>query len=201
LIFSTTSSGSISLTDRCLLTNAGNLVPLSDNAYSFGATGARWSAIWAANATIQTSDERTKKDIQDSPLGLEFINDLRPVAYRFKVGSNKVVRQVYRDADGNEVDSNASGAIPAEIITEEVTGQRVHYGLLAQEVKAALPEGTDFGGWVLTDKNNPDSEQGLRYEEFISPLIKAVKELSDQNETLANVVNDLTERLEALESK
>ena len=61
-------------------------------------------------------------------------------------------------------------------------------------MKAALPEGTDFGGWILTDKNDPDSEQGLRYEEFISPLIKAVKELSEKNETLEA-------RILALESK
>ena len=37
-----------------------------------------------ANGTINTSDERLKKDIQDSDLGLDFINKLRPVSYKFK---------------------------------------------------------------------------------------------------------------------
>jgi hypothetical protein len=50
--------------------------------------------------------------------------------------------------------------------------------LLSQEVKAALPDGVDFGGWVLTDKENPDSQHALRYDQFIAPLIKAVQELS-----------------------
>jgi hypothetical protein len=60
------------------------------------------------------------------------------------------------------------------------TGQRTHYGLLAQEVKAALDrEGVDdFAGWVLGDKTDPGSTQGLRYDQFIAPLIKAVQELS-----------------------
>jgi hypothetical protein len=36
----------------------------------------------------------------------------------------------------------------------------------------------DFAGWVQIDRANEDSDQALRYEEFISPLIKAVQELS-----------------------
>jgi len=177
-IFSTTTSGSLSIVDRIIIENNGNLLPLADNSYSFGGTGLRWSAIWAANGVIQTSDERTKTDIETSQLGLAFINDLEPVSYKFAVGGNKVIRQVYRDAEGNEVAQDAEGATPSEILTEEVEGQRTHYGLLAQQVKSVLPEGADFGGWILTDKDDPESQQGLRYEEFISPMIKAIQELS-----------------------
>jgi hypothetical protein len=165
---------------------SGAVAPNVDNATTLGKSGARWSAVWAANGMIQTSDQREKTEIADSSLGLDFINSLRPVSYKFKVGGNVVT----------ETDENG---LPTKI--EPIAGQRVHYGLLAQEVKAALPEGTDFGGWVLTDKNDPNSEQGLRYEEFIAPLIKSVKELSDQNETLAGIINNLTERIETLESK
>jgi hypothetical protein len=182
-IFSTTNNSGTNA-DRFTIDQTGNVYPVTDNAYTLGASGARWSSVWAANATIQTSDERTKKDVADSPLGLDFIEALRPVSYRFKVGGNKVIRQVYRDAESNEVDANSEGANPAEIITEEVAGERVHFGLLAQQVKEVLPAGVDFGGWILTDKNDPNSEQGLRYEEFISPLIKAVQELSEQNKSL-----------------
>jgi len=57
---------------------------------------------------------------------------------------------------------------------------RWHYGLIAQEVKTSIDKTkiADFGGWVLDDVNNLNSSQGLRYEEFIAPLIKAVQELS-----------------------
>ena len=37
-----------------------------------------------ANGTINTSDRRLKENIDDSDLGLEFVNKLRPVSYKFK---------------------------------------------------------------------------------------------------------------------
>jgi hypothetical protein len=176
--FSTVADGSTTLTDRIRIHSNGALIPITDNSYALGASGARWSAVWAANGAIQTSDERTKTSIETSQLGLDFINDLQPVSYKFSVGGNKVIRQVYRDAEGNEVSQDTEGAIPSEILTEEIEGQRTHYGLLAQQVKAAIPEGVDFGGWILTDKDDPESQQGLRYDQFIAPLIKAVQELT-----------------------
>lgn len=62
----------------------------------------------------------------------------------------------------------------------KIDGDRTHYGLIAQEVKQAVDEAgvSDFGGWVISDVNDPDGQQALRYEEFVSPLIKAVQELS-----------------------
>ena len=173
---------------------SGMIYPTVDNASTCGKSGNRWSAIWSANGTIQTSDIREKEDIKPTELGIDFIKSLNPVSYKWKSGGNKVVKVVYRDSNGNEVDATSQDATPAEIITEQISGTRTHYGLLAQEVKAALPEGVDFGGWVLTDKENPDSQQALRYDQFIAPLIKAVQELSQENALLK-------QRIEALESK
>lgn len=184
-VFSTTPSGSTTDVERISVNSDGSLTPVTDNVYSCGASGFRWSAIWAANGTIQTSDERTKTDISDASLGLDFVNSLRPVSYKFKVGGQKVVRQVYRDANGNECSHDADDARPAEIISEPVAGTRTHWGLIAQEVKAACDAaGVDFGGWILTDKNNPESQQALRYDQFVAPLIKAVQELSKRIEKL-----------------
>lgn len=61
-----------------------------------------------------------------------------------------------------------------------IGGDRTHYGLIAQQVQEVLQESgvEDFGGWVISDLNSPEAQQALRYEEFISPLIKAVQELS-----------------------
>jgi len=65
-------------------------------------------------------------------------------------------------------------------VPQAIPGARRHYGLIAQEVRAALTAAgvDDFGGWVLTNKDDPSSEQALRYEQFMAPLIKAVQELS-----------------------
>jgi hypothetical protein len=42
--------------------------------------------VYAANGTINTSDERLKRDIKDTSLGIEFIDRLRPVEYFFREG-------------------------------------------------------------------------------------------------------------------
>jgi hypothetical protein len=165
--FFTTPSASVTPVIRALVLETGNFVPETDNAYSVGQSGQRWSAIWAANGTIQTSDARTKTDITDAALGLDFINALRPVSYKFTVGGTRVIGQEYEND------------IPGKVLIEDVPGQRTHWGLIAQEVKAVCDaSGVDFGGWLLTDKDNPDSQQALRYDQFIAPLIKAVQELS-----------------------
>ena len=178
-VISTTPAGTVNPVDRLSLLDSGHLAPLADNAYSNGINGNRWSAIWAANGTIQTSDAREKTNIADSALGLNFINALRPVSYKWIEGSKEVIRQVFRDAQGNECEATADGAVPSEIITKSLAGQRTHWGLLAQEVKEVCNEaGVDFGGWVLANKDDQDSQQSLRYDQFIAPLIKAVQELS-----------------------
>lgn len=155
----------------------GNLYPNTDDAVNCGASGKRWAAVWAANGTIQTSDPRTKTDIEDSALGLDFINKLRPVSYKFKVGGNRVVEEkIIKEAEYDE-NGNLIRARVTEKVIEPVPGKRTHYGLLTDNVKEALGD-KDFGGYVKVDPNNPDSEEALRYDQFISPLIKAVQELS-----------------------
>ena len=48
-----------------------------------------------------------------------------------------------------------------------------------------------FGAWHLADKDDPNSKQSLKYHEFISPLIKAVQELSEKVSVLEKKVTDL----------
>ena len=71
-----------------------------------------------------------------------------------------------------------------------MSDDKTHYGLIAQEVSQSLAEFDvhNFGGYD-TDGNY----LSLRYSEFISPLIKAVQEQS-------NIINKLQTRIETLES-
>ena len=73
--------GTASPTDR--LTIAGNAVPTLDNAFTCGKSGQRWSAVWAANGTIQTSDVRMKENIQPLQYGLNEVMKLNPVSYNW----------------------------------------------------------------------------------------------------------------------
>lgn len=165
---------------RLELDVTGNFGPLADNAYTCGESGFRFSAFWGANGTIQTSDIRTKTDVADCILGLDFINYLEPISYKFIVGGNDVT--------------------PGETETDEpiITprpGVRTHWGFSAQHVKQiANIFGIDFGAHVLADIADPDSQQGLRMDQFIAPIVKAIQEISiKQDEILA--------RLEALENE
>jgi hypothetical protein len=149
-----------------------------DNTYTMGASGARWSAIWAANGTIQTSDARQKKDITNSNLGLDFINKLRPVSYKWIVGGNSV--ETCESDNENEV-------VKRTITANE--GKRNHYGLIAQEVKEVLGD-IDFGGYVYDEETDT---MALRYDQFISPMIKAIQELTqkvnEQQQTINSLIN------------
>jgi Chaperone of endosialidase len=147
-----------------------NWFPVANNYVSIGqpidaglgvTTNKFWKTIYSNTGTINTSDLRLKTDIQDSTLGLDFINSLRPVSYKFIEGG----RDQYGDI---------------------IPGSRTHWGLIAQEVKSVIDTTgvEDFAGWVLLDKSDSNSEQALRYEEFIAPLIKAVQELTARVEAL-----------------
>jgi len=138
-------------------TVAATFRPATDNAMTLGGSGARWSAVWSATGTIQTSDVRQKIDIEPSDLGLDFILDLIPVKYRW-------------------IEGGIENGRPRP-------GRRTHYGLLAQDVEAALG-GRDFAGHILSDPSDHDSEQGLRYDAFIAPLIRAVQQLAARVEQL-----------------
>ena len=73
--------------DRVLLgIGAAGIKPAADNAVSCGASGERWTVVYAVSGTINTSDAREKRDIEDAELGLAFVQKLRPRRYRWRVG-------------------------------------------------------------------------------------------------------------------
>jgi len=86
LIFYTTASSTN--TERMRITSAG-LIPGQDNVYTVGNTTNRWSAVWSANGTIQTSDIRLKKNIEPLSYGLKEVMKLQPVSYDWKDNSGQ----------------------------------------------------------------------------------------------------------------
>jgi len=115
--------------------------------------------------TVQNrSDERDKADIVDTDLGLDFINLLRPVCWKWDFRSD------YLNID------KRTGIVPL-VGTRKRT--RPHYGLVGQEVKSVLDSiGKDFGGYQDHSIDGGKDVLSLGYDEFICPLIKAVQELS-----------------------
>jgi len=184
----------------------GDWAPLSDSTESLGISTRRWRDVWSIDTSINSSDFRFKKDIANSNLGLSFIKKLNPISYKWKNSKAEMVLEESVEqretVPGVKEDVvvmlpkisgyNAKGEEIIETISSE--GVRTHYGFIAQDVKAALDSegvGDNFAGWVLDDKDDPESKQNLRYSEFISPLTKAVQELSDMVESLQQEVNTL----------
>lgn len=164
--------------------NADNAYDLGQDNTPFGSTSAtttadkRWKRLYSNNTSISISDIRLKKDIEDASLGLDFIEALRPVSYKFIVGSN----EVEKDQNGNPIiiGTDEKGGEIHKL--KPIPGVRRHWGFIAQEVKQVIDQSgvEDFAGWSMSNINDPDSKQSLSYEQFISPLVKAVQELSQK---------------------
>ena len=125
---------------------------------------------FVSNATwTRSSDERIKKDITtNTDCGLAFINDLRTVTYKFKAPSELASSMTEYDADNNTASYD-----------------KKMYGFIAQEVKVAMDTHsiTDFAGWNQLEDGG-DNMQGISYEMFVMPLVKAIQELSTKNDAL-----------------
>ncbi len=148
-----------------------NIIPCNgtgdnrDNQIDLGASSIRFDDIYATNGTIQTSDQQEKNTITDSDLGIDFIKRLTPKSYIFNGKT------------------------------------RTHYGLIAQDVETVLTDinkpTSGFAGFIKTDiseeQDGSEYKYGLRYTEFVAPLIQAVK---DQQAT----IDALTARITALEN-
>lgn len=118
------------------------------------------------------SDSRVKTNVKENIPGLDFIKLLRPVTYNYDVDKEN-------ELSGTNNDLTWDGKYDIEKISFS--------GFLAQEVDAAASEvGYDFSG---VDKSGP--MWGLRYSEFVVPLVKAVQELNTKNEELQKSVDEL----------
>jgi len=141
------------------------------------------SCLMVAQFTA-TSDCRSKKNIKDLPYGLNFINLLRPVSYKWKPQADKL------DKNGNLLEKGERSH----------THQRTMFGLLGQQVKETMNKlgmgYNDFNGFSdqeYENRNNPDWKKHytmedktiqLTYDDFIAPLIKSVQELSAEVDSL-----------------
>jgi len=134
------------------------------------------------------SDARIKNNIQENIPGLSFILALRPVTYHYNIDKQNALL-----GRNNSVDWEGKYAI------EKISFS----GFIAQEVEAAARQiGYDFSG---IDKNG--ILYGLRYAEFVVPIVKAVQELNAEVASLKSQVARLDsenliliQRIEKIES-
>ena len=148
------------------------------------------------------SDGRAKKNIRTDVPGLSFINSLQPVTYNIDLDVIDELLKIDNPesyyGDSIMVDPKIQEWVEMERKAREAKEKIVQTGFVAQDVEtAAKSVGYDFSG-VDVDESGIYS---LRYGEFVVPLVKAVQELSEQNDLLREQINELNKRIEALERK
>jgi uncharacterized protein YlxW (UPF0749 family) len=81
--------------------------------------------------------------------------------------------------------------------SEQLKAAELQSGFIAQEVEAAADAvGYDFHG--VDKPKNETSHYGLRYAEFVVPLVKAMQEQQELIETLADRVGEQQQLIEML---
>ena len=137
--------------------------------------------LYAGNATVQTSDRRIKENIEDCELGLSFINKLKPITYKKR--------------QPKDYDDSLKATLPWHRegkklrILDDVEKNKFRFGLIAQDVEAEL---LDMNIDINNDIVENDTDTGqyhLAYSKIITPLVKAVQELSQQVEDLKAKIN------------
>lgn len=127
------------------------------------------------------SDARIKNNIVQNVPGLEFVNLLRPVTYHYDVKKEEALLN-------KEINEEFEGKYDIEKIQ--------FTGFLAQEVEAAARQvNYDFSG-----VDNTGKIMGLRYSDFVAPLVKSVQELHTQNQELKNLVSEQQKQISELKN-
>jgi hypothetical protein len=72
-----------------IFANTGGVSPESDNSLPFGSSTARWTAVWAVNGTIQTSDPAQKTAIQPVPaIGATIVKSVGPITFGWAINTD-----------------------------------------------------------------------------------------------------------------
>jgi len=172
----------------------GNLATSTDNSRVRIGNSSNFSYEAFANWT-NISDGLYKRNVKENVAGLNFILKLRPVTYQFDVTElSKKFKEDNTDIEGKSMQ---------RAIHEKE--EMVWTGFIAQEVeKASLETGFNFSG--VDKPRNEYGVYGLRYAEFVVPLVKAVQEQQQQIEELKNtnteqqkIIDALLKRMEKIE--
>lgn len=165
-------------TDQASETTINNrFSPADDNSYALGATGSRWTEVFATNGVINTSDRRDKKNVTPLSYGLEEIMLLNPVTFEWN----------------------------DDIVREDQKGKR-KIGLIAQELQPIFPEVVKTQDLVkvsedpVTEEVQEAKRWGVYYSDLIPVLVKGIQEQQDVIEDQNSKIESLESRIERLEA-
>ena len=126
--------------------------------------------LYCADTSISSSDSRDKTDVTSFTIGLNWIEALRPVTYRWD-------RRTWYGTD-DEPYGTPDGSKKR---------QRLHIGFLAQEaleVEKANGYGNSNDDSLILNLTDDGMSYGMKYERLVPILVNAIKELSTRVKTL-----------------
>jgi len=141
------------------------LTPVTDDSYNLGSSARRWTAIYASNGTISTSDVRLKTAIKPLKYGLNEVLQLAPISFKWKE------------------EKEDSFIIPDN-------QKETKLGFIAQEVQKIIPEVIVSHEWKEYEENpgelvKEETERlGMRYSDLVPVAIKAIQEQQEMIDTL-----------------
>lgn len=132
--------------------NAYALRPAADGTQPLGDASHRWSAVYASNGTIQTSDRDQKTDIRA-------LNDAEIAVAR----DLKRLIRVFRMREAVEIKGDNA---------------RLHCGVIAQEVEEAFTRhglnGRDYGVLCIDTMMSGELRYGVRYDELLAFIVAVI---------------------------
>ena len=168
--------------------------PIEDGGATSGKSSYRWSAVYAKDGEIQTSDKNLKKDFESISEQYEnMFFKLNPLIYKFKDGIRK-----------------HSGFISQEVMDSmsECGLTDLDFAGFCRDKKTEFvidENGKEVEKLVLDENGNEQYICSLRYNEFIAlnthmiqQAYKKIEEQSKEIEEMKNIISFLFEKIERL---
>ena len=182
------------------------MCPDKDNYIKLGSPNHRWNQIYSSSASINTSDRNEKKDIESlNDNSREFIMNLNPVSYKFINGDSGRTHYglIAQDVEETMNKLNMTAFDFAGFCKDQ------KYETYEEEIVETREVEKEDGTTETVEEKRTEEKQrpiegeyryGLRYEEFIAPLIKTVQLQQKELEEKDKRINDLEDRLFKLEA-
>ncbi len=122
-----------------------NVSGTGNDTFTFGRTTTDTTCSMGGTTWSAPSDIRLKEDIQDEEVGLDFINELRPVTFQWKKG-----KDVPEDMKAHVPDSE-----------ERVMNGKHNHGFIAQEVKEVIDRYDLKDGFEMWSEDDTDGRQRI----------------------------------------
>ena len=148
------------------------------------------------------SDGRFKTDIQENVPGIAFIKKLRAVSYIVdtKALDDRLQQMNAAAAPGAKMVRNVSNVHEQPAAPQPVSPAQRQSGFIAQEVeKAANDLGYRFSG--VDVPKDAQGLYGLRYADFVVPMVKAMQEQQVIMETQEKKIQVLDKEMEQLKTQ